>query len=102
LTRCKTEIGEDEAVALDDFSSLDRNGMREHRTVVGERVKLAALAARIDAGGQLGEERRVELTAGKSTVERAGIDARQARMQSAVYHLVRKRGGVEAEQREDR
>jgi hypothetical protein len=59
------EIGEDESVTLDDDARLDGKGSREHRARDDARVKLAALAAGIDAVREIGEERRVEPASGE-------------------------------------
>ena len=41
----------------------------EHRAVVRERMEFAALAAGVDAGRQVREQRRVELAAGKAPIQ---------------------------------
>jgi hypothetical protein len=45
------EIGVDEAIAVDDFSGIKSNGMREHGAVVDAGVELAVLATGVDRGG---------------------------------------------------
>ncbi len=44
----RKEIGEDEAVTLDDHAAGDRERRIEHRSAIGERMKFTALAAGID------------------------------------------------------
>src|SRR5439155_15789142 len=56
-------------------------------TLVGERVKLAVFAARVDAGGKITQQRAIELTSSERTVEMLRIDARQHRAQAAVDHF---------------
>src|SRR4029077_10467238 len=95
-------IREDEAVAVHHLAGPNLERPREHRAAVGERMELAALAAWIDRGGQVVEQRRIEVTTGKCLAEHARIDARQTRTQTACDHLTRQRRRVDAEQREDR
>src|SRR5260221_3565745 len=96
------DIGEDEAVALDDLAALDGNGPTEHRPSVGERMKLAALAARIDRRGQFGEQSGVEVATGEAAIEHPRIDAREPRDKAGGHHLARESGSVGTEQGEDR
>src|SRR4051794_34088505 len=49
------EIGIDEALPIDDFTWCDRHRLAQHGAGRDEGVKLATLAARIDAGGKAGE-----------------------------------------------
>ena len=85
--RGETQVGEDEAVALDDFADGDRDRGGEHRAGVHEGVELAALAAGVDRRRQLGEQRGVELAPREPGVERLGIDAGQARAQADAAGL---------------
>ena len=52
-------------------------------------MELAALAARVDGGGQVVEQRRVEIPAGESSIELSWIDARNARDETGGDHLAR-------------
>jgi len=70
------EIGENEAVALDDFAYLDRDFTIEHRPRIRERVELAILAARVDARRKFAEQMRIESPASKRTIELARVNTR--------------------------
>ena len=59
-------IGEHESVAVDDLAEVDIDRAGEHRAVIDERMELAVLAARVDAGRQIGEQRAVEVAAGEA------------------------------------
>ena len=52
----RSQIRKDKTVAFDDFSRTDRNRLREHGTIMHERVKLAALAAGISRSREHVEE----------------------------------------------
>src|SRR5690348_16149242 len=95
----RQQVRELETVALDDLADADLDGPLEHRAVRHERMKLAALAARVDGGWQRVEERAVEHTAREAAVEMPWIDARESRSQSARHHLAREHAGVPAPQR---
>ena len=58
-------IREDEPITIHDIADGDGNGPAEHRTVIGERVKLTALAASIDARRKIAEQGAIELPAGE-------------------------------------
>ena len=96
------QIAPDEPLARDDLAGLDRRAAAEHRTGVDEGMELAVLAARIDAGRQVGEQRRVELAAGERRVEHARIDAGEPRAQAAGDHLAREPRRRHAPQRKQR
>src|ERR1700761_2663126 len=59
------EIGIDEIVSLHGLAGYDGDGSREHRAGGDEGVELAALAAWVDGGRQVGEELRVEGASGE-------------------------------------
>ena len=65
-------------------------------------MKLAALAARIDAGRQLGEQRRVEACGRRTAGKTRGSTQVSVRLQAAVDHLARELRRSGAPQREDR
>ena len=78
----QTRSANDEPVAVDDSPISIGIGSANIGPRVGERVELAALAARIDRGRQFVEQRRVELAAGEaigSSTRR--VDAGHARAQ---------------------
>ena len=64
-----------------------------------ERVELAVLAARIDAGGEVFEQSVVKPAPCKRTVELAGIDTCDDRLEARGYELARETGGVPVPQR---
>jgi hypothetical protein len=76
------EIGIDEIVALHGLAGNDGDGTREHGAGEGEGVELAALAAGVDLGGQVGEEGGVEGAAGEGRAERARVNAGEMRAQT--------------------
>src|SRR5204862_6786472 len=86
------QICNHKSVALDGHTGLDRNGPREHRAVVRERVELAALAAGIGAGGQVREQCGVEFTAGKCAIELSRIDTGDPGAEAGADHRARARG----------
>src|ERR1043166_416725 len=65
----RKEVSEHEPVALDDLASDDRNTVGQHRSRGHEGVELAALAARIDTHGEIGEQLLVEVAARKRPIE---------------------------------
>ncbi len=72
----------------------------EHRSGRHERVELAPLAARVDAGGERGPEVAVEHTAGETPCEVPRVHARERRAQPGVNHLARELGRAATPQRE--
>lgn len=56
------EIGEDKAVAQDGFAQPQRQGLGEHRSVVGAGVEFTAFTAGINRRGESGEEGGVHVT----------------------------------------
>src|SRR5258705_5227540 len=85
------EVSEDKPVSLDRDPCFDRNLAAEHRPLVRERMKLAALAAWIDRRGKLIQQRRVEVAPGEPAIELLRIDARDSRAEASANHRSRKR-----------
>ena len=77
-------------------------GSREERPGVHEGVELAVLAARVDSGGQVGEEPRVVRAPGERRVEHARIDADDDRREAAVDELAGQLGRCRAPRAERR
>ena len=101
VMRCRAgggeEIGIDEIVALDELAGNDGDGAREDGAGEGEGVELAALAAGIDRGREIGEELGVEGAAGEGGVKVAGVNAGEMRAEAGGEHLARELGGRDAE-----
>ena len=91
------QIGIDEIVSLDDLAGNGGEGTREHWAGEGEGVELAALAARIDCGGEVSEEHRVEDAAGEGRAEVARVNTGKTRAKPGGDHLAGKLGGGDAE-----
>jgi hypothetical protein len=66
---------------------------------VDEGVELAVLAARVDAGWKVGEQRLVEASPDEAGVELVGIDAYEDRPEAGVGELAGESGGVAAPER---
>jgi hypothetical protein len=92
-SRGEDKVGEGKALALHDIADLRRNGAAEHGPRENAGVKLTALAAGIDACRELIEQRRVELPPGEGFRHHLEIDADQMRLQPALDHGARERGG---------
>src|SRR5260221_14388471 len=69
------QFAECERRALDHVALFDRHRRGEQRAVVDERVVLAALAARIDAGREIESEADVDLAAAPRRVEALAVRA---------------------------
>src|SRR5437016_9149101 len=69
------------------FAGLEGDRFLEHRSGIDARMKLAALAARIDCSRQVAQQRAVEFTAGEARVDLPSVDARKARPKASVHHL---------------
>jgi len=82
----------DEAIAFDNLAGFDGDRFAERRSGIDSGVKLALLAAGIDAVRQVAEEAGVELRVGKFYRQHLGIDADDAGAQSAGDHLLRRAG----------
>ena len=65
-------------------------------------VKLTPFPGGVDTPRQINEKFPIISASGETGVELGGIHAAQVRTQPAVDHLARERGGVVAEQREQR
>ncbi len=91
------EIGIDEIVSLHGLSGYDGDGTREHWAREGEGVELAALAAGIDCGGEVGEEGRVEGAAGEAGVEGAWVNCGETGLEAGGEHLLGEFGGGQVE-----
>ena len=68
-------IREHEPIAIDDLADRDGDRPVEHRAVVGERVKLTALAALIDAWRKIGRAARDRI-GGRRTIDPAASGSR--------------------------
>src|SRR5262249_51709758 len=88
------QVAKDEAIALDDLSSLAGDRLDKDRPRMDKRVELAVFAAGIDAGRQLCDQPFVVGSPGEGGVEPARIDADERRLEARVEKLSRKRGGV--------
>ena len=85
--RRQEEIGENEAVTVDDLTDGDVDRVVEHRAGTREGVELAVFAAGIDAARQRIEERGVVGAAGERRIQLTRVDACQPRFEAAVDHL---------------
>src|SRR5690606_28417741 len=94
------QVREPEPAPLHHRTSPDRHRPVEDRTVVHERVELAALAARVARGGQVGEERGVVRTAAERRVELPGVHAHDDGAEPRVDERASERLRVTAPQRE--
>ena len=81
------KVREDKAIPVDDFAWLNLQWSGEHGAGVDAGMKLAALAAGVDRGGEVGEEFGGEFAAGEAAVEMPGIDAGEVRSEAAGDHL---------------
>jgi hypothetical protein len=63
--RLGEEIGIHKIVSLDDLAGYDPNGSLKSRTVVGEGVKLASFATRVDLRRQIVQKVLIELASGE-------------------------------------
>ncbi len=96
---CGEKFGIDEIVSLDGLGGEYGNGTREDWAGEGEGVELAALAAGVDAGGQVGEELGVEGAASEGWAEVARINAGKTRADACGEHLAGEFSGGDAEVR---
>ena len=97
------QVGEREAlVAQHRFTDIAPYPRSEARPVGDERVELAALTARIDRCGQLGEERGIVATTGEIRGQLLGVDAHDPRIEAVLDDLAGERVRVLAPEREDR
>src|ERR1700686_2641798 len=71
------------------LAALQVDRRREGRAIVNKGVKLAVLAARIDAGGQVGQERIVKLTPREIGRQRLCVHAAQDRAKAQGDELAR-------------
>src|SRR4051794_41053047 len=90
-----------EAVARHDLSQLDLDRSVEDRAGVDEGVELAVLAAGVDAGGQVGQQRLVKAAADEGGVELPGVDADECRLETGVDEIFGEDGGVAAPEGEE-
>src|SRR6188768_1621412 len=79
-------VGKNEPVPVDNLADHNGHRLAEHRSIPCERVKLAALAALVDARWKIVEQRAIELAAGKRTIQVLGVYAGQHRSQAALDH----------------
>lgn len=86
----------------DGFADRDRNGLREDRAVVDERVEAAVLAAGIDALGKRIEERPIVRSADGRLLEAIAVDGDNGRPKAGVEKRPCETVGVAAPQREGR
>src|SRR4029450_10427019 len=84
------------------LAGSERDWLLEHRARVHARVELAALATGIDLCWQVAEQRPVEFAARKACIETPRVDAREARAQTAIDHLLRELIGRNPPDREER
>ena len=97
------EVGELEApVAEHRFTAAQLEWVAEQRAGMAERVKLAALAAGVHAGGQRVEQGRIVSAAAVAGVQLPGIHAAQHRTVTFADEAPRQRNRVHAPQREYR
>src|SRR4029453_3200930 len=83
------EVREYKAVTFDHYAWRNADAVREHGSGDRARVKLAAFAAWIHARRQIGDERRIESSAGKRCWQDPWIDTRQVRFQPTADHVAR-------------
>src|SRR5215207_9308646 len=83
------KIGEDEALSLDEVADSTGNRLGKAGARVDERVEFAPLAARVDVGGQLGEQALVVLATGERAVELLRVYAYEHRAKAGGDELVR-------------
>src|SRR5213594_856371 len=81
------EVGEDEPVALHDFTGFDQDRREEHGSATGVSVELAVLPARINAVRKVAEELRVERASGEAASELARIDAGDVGAEARLNHF---------------
>ena len=94
LNRAALDVDEAKSVAHDRLTGPDRDFAVEHRPGKTERVELAALAARVDAGRQLGQQRGIVLPAHERRRQLLRIDAGQDRPDARANHRPRERRRV--------
>ena len=97
----QVEIAEDETFSLDHLahSAADRLGKAWAR--IDEGVEFAPLAARVDVGGQLGEQAFVVLPTGERAVELLRIDADELGAKAGGDEFARKASRVSAPERKE-
>lgn len=91
LRRGSVQVGKDKAVQAHDLTGTNRDGMAEHRSVIGECVKLASFAAWIGSRRQIRQQRLIELPSDERRGDLLRIDADQAGPQTRCNHLARQR-----------
>src|SRR5882724_6350676 len=98
----RQEVREHESVAIHDLSAPKEDGTAEHRSVVRERMKLAAFAARVDRRRDLLEKRGVVFPTSERRGELLRIDAGQSGAKAAIDHPTSQLVGGNSPKREDR
>ena len=89
-------------VAVHDLAGVTVTGWSNIGPIVRERMELAALAARVDAGRQVASSASIELPAGERSIEMLRVDAGENRAKPAVDHLVGQLIGRNAPERKQR
>jgi len=74
-------------------AAFKRDRLVEHRTSVDARVELAPLAAGIDVGRKVAQQKTIEFSPGKRGIEAPRVDAGEPRAQTAIDHLLRELTG---------
>lgn len=92
----REQVGEDEAVAREDYTGRDVDGALKHGAGAGERVELAVFAARIDVVRKIGEEARVEAAAGEGRADFGRVDASDEGAEAGAEHFAGERARVAA------
>jgi len=97
----RKQVADDETVALDDDAALDCDWRGEHRTGIGEGVKLAPFSAWVGSGREIFEKGSIEFAAGQRGWHLPRIDARDPGAKTAVDHFASQCARVAPPQRKD-
>lgn len=98
----REHVDKNETVAQNHFPDGRRDSLAEHRSGVSEGMEFASLAARVNSGRKLSQQRLVKSAACKSSVELFGVNASEKSPQPCPDHLPSERGGVQSPDRKQR
>src|SRR5579863_842567 len=82
----RQEVRKNEPIAMDDFADQDRNRGLEHRAIIHKRMEFSVFAARINGGGEVLQEARIEVPPGEAWYQGLRVDASDLCTQAGINH----------------
>ncbi len=92
----RMKISKGKSASFQDWTGANRDGAREHGTVIDKRVEFTFFSAGVGAHRKVAEKAVIEFATSEAAVQFLKVDTRDSSSDAGANHFVRQISGVQA------